>query len=363
MMAGTPQRTGQAAVTGHVTNVRSAHRFDEAALARWLTGRLEGAERGVTIRQFEGGQSNPTFLIETDKGRWVLRKKPSGPLLVSAHMIEREQKILRALAGSGVPVPAVPLFCEDESVIGTPFFVMSYVHGRILRDPSLPDSNHSERAALYASAVETLAKLHDVDWNGRGLSDFGKHYGFLERQISRWSTQYRDSVGREIPAMDWLMRELPRRKPTSSEVTVVHGDYRVENLVVHPTEPRILAVLDWELSTLGDPLTDLAYFCIAHRVPKADKGLRGLVGYDLETLGIPNEKQIVTRYCKLRSIPEPSPNDFAFYLSFSLFRMAAILAGIDARMRQGNASSENARDLAAQTELFAEAAKTALEGG
>lgn len=362
-MGASPQREGAADVTGHVTNVRSAHRFDEGALEHWLRGRLEGAEHGVRIRQFEGGQSNPTFLLETDRGRWVLRKKPSGPLLVSAHMIEREQKVLRALAGSGVPVPAVPLFCEDESVIGTPFFVMSYVHGRILRDPSLPEWNRDDRTAIYAAAVETMAKLHDVDWNARGLYDFGKHFGFLDRQIARWSTQYRDARGREIPAMDWLVTELPRRKPTSSAVSVVHGDYRLENLVVDPSEPRVLAVLDWELSTLGDPLTDLAYFCIGHRVPKADRGLRGLVGHDLEALGIPNEWQIVARYCKLRSIPEPSRVDFAFYLSFSLFRMAAILAGIDGRMRQGNASSENARDMAAQTELFAEAAKAALEEG
>lgn len=353
--------SAETAVTGDVTEVRSAHRFDEAALARWLSGRLDGADRGVILRQFEGGQSNPTFLIETDRGRWVLRKKPSGPLVASAHMIEREQKVLRALQGSGVPVPEVPLFCEDASIIGTPFFVMAYVHGRILRDPSLPQSTPDERRALYFDAVETLAKLHDVDWAARGLSDYGKPHAYLERQLARWSRQYRDSQGREIAAMDWLMRELPARMPVSSEVTLAHGDYRLENLIVHPTEPRVLAVLDWELSTLGDPLTDLAYFCIPHHSPRGEKGLRGLVGHDLEAIGLPSPEAIVKRYCALRSIAEPPPETFAFYLAFGLFRMAAILAGIGARSRQGNASSENAQDLAAQTELFAVAAQAALE--
>jgi aminoglycoside phosphotransferase (APT) family kinase protein len=363
MMAETERRAAGAgsAVTGDVTEVRSAHRFDEAALARWLSGRLDGADRGVNIRQFEGGQSNPTFLIETDRGRWVLRKKPSGPLLASAHMIEREQKVLRALTGSGVPVPDVPLFCEDASIIGTPFFVMAYVHGRILRDPSLPQSTPDERQALYFDAVKTLAKLHDVDWAARGLSDYGKPHAYLERQLVRWSKQYRDSQGHEIAAMDWLMRELPRKMPASGAVTVAHGDYRLENLIVHPTEPRVLAVLDWELSTLGDPLTDLAYFCIPHHIPRGERGLRGLVGHDLEALGIPTQDAIVARYCALRAMDRPPAETFAFYLAFSLFRMAAILAGIGARLRQGNASSENAHDLAAQTELFAQAAKAAIE--
>jgi aminoglycoside phosphotransferase (APT) family kinase protein len=349
-------------VTGELTDVRAAHRFDEAALARWLSGRLEGAEMGVRVRQFEGGHSNPTFLLETERGRWVLRKKPGGPLLASAHMVEREQRILRALAGSGVPVPDVPLFCDDESVIGTPFFVMAYVDGRVARDPSLPDATPAERTAIYLSAVETLATLHAVDWRSRGLSDYGKPSAYLERQIGRWSKQYRDSKGREIPAMDWLMRYLPEHRPEEGPVTIAHGDYRLDNLILHPTEPRVVSVLDWELSTRGDPLTDLAYFCVPHHIPHGDKGLRGLVGYDLDALGIPSQEAIVQAYCDRRGIAAPSPHAFAFYLAFGMFRLAAILAGVDARLRQGNASSEHARDVAAQTELFAETAKKIAEG-
>ncbi|MBN9167774.1 MAG: hypothetical protein BGO98_32520 [Myxococcales bacterium 68-20] len=349
-------------VTGEVTDVRAAHRFDEDELARWLEGRLEGAERGLSVRQFEGGQSNPTFLLETDRGRWVLRKKPGGPLLASAHMVEREQRILRALAGTGVPVPEVPLFCDDESVIGTPFFVMAYVDGRISRDPSLPWASRSERTEVYLSAVETLAKVHDVDWASRGLADYGKPSAYLERQIGRWSKQYRDSKGREIPAMDWLMGFLPEHRPEEGAVTIAHGDYRLDNLILHPTEPRVVAVLDWELSTLGDPLTDLAYFCVPHHMPRSDQGLRGLVGYDLDALGIPSQETIVETYCSRRGIAPPSPRVFAFYLSFSMFRLAAILTGIDARLRQGNASSESAQSFASQTELFAETAKRIAEG-
>ncbi|MBX3215105.1 MAG: phosphotransferase family protein [Labilithrix sp.] len=358
------ERTGasEARVTGEVTAVRAAHRFDEDELARWLSGRLEGAERGLTIRQFEGGQSNPTFLLETDRGRWVLRKKPGGPLLASAHMVEREQRVLRALAGSGVPVPDVPLFCDDESVIGTPFFVMSYIDGRISRDPSLPWASRSERAAVYLSAVETLAKVHDVDWAARGLADYGKPSAYLERQIHRWSKQYRDSKVREIAAMDWLMRFLPEHRPDEGAVTLAHGDYRLDNLILDPTEPRVVAVLDWELSTLGDPLTDLAYFCVPHHMPRSERGYRGLVGHDLGALGIPSQEAIVEAYCSRRGIAPPSPRVFAFYLSFSMFRLAAILAGIDARFRQGNASSESAESFASQIELFAEAGKRVAEG-
>lgn len=358
------ERTGasEARVTGEVTAVRAAHRFDEDELARWLSGRLEGAERGLTIRQFEGGQSNPTFLLETDRGRWVLRKKPGGPLLASAHMVEREQRVLRALAGSGVPVPDVPLFCDDESVIGTPFFVMSYIDGRISRDPSLPWASRSERAAVYLSAVETLAKVHDVDWAAHGLADYGKPSAYLERQIHRWSKQYRDSKVREIAAMDWLMRFLPEHRPDEGAVTLAHGDYRLDNLILDPTEPRVVAVLDWELSTLGDPLTDLAYFCVPHHMPRSERGYRGLVGHDLGALGIPSQEAIVEAYCSRRGIAPPSPRVFAFYLSFSMFRLAAILAGIDARFRQGNASSESAESFASQIELFAEAGKRVAEG-
>ena len=362
MKAPHPSADADAAVTGVVTSVRDAHRFDEEALARWLTGRLEGAERELRVRQFEGGQSNPTYLIETDAGRWVLRKKPSGALLASAHMIEREQRILTALRGSRVPVPEVPLFCEDASIIGTPFFVMAYVHGRIIRDPSLPGATADERAAIYREAIETMAALHDVDWASRGLADYGKPTAYLARQTERWSRQYRDSRDRERPAMDWLMDWLPRHAPEQKQVAIVHGDFRLDNLILHPTDARVLAVLDWELSTLGDPLTDLAYFCIPYHLGREEKGLRGLRGHDLAALGIPSQTEVVASYCKLRGIEPPAPATFAFYLAFSLFRIAAIVAGIDARLRQGNASSANASDVAAQTDTFANTARRLAEG-
>ena len=354
-------RPGDADVTGMVTGVRDAHRFDEDALARWLAPRLPGADRGVRVRQFEGGQSNPTYLLETDEARWVLRKKPSGPLLASAHMIEREQRVITALRGSGVPVPEVPLFCEDASIIGTPFFVMAYVHGRIVRDPGLPGVTVDDRRAVYRAAVETLAALHDVDWAARGLADFGKPTDYAARQIARWSRQYRDAQSHPVPAMDWLMAWLPEHVPAQAQVSIAHGDYRLDNLVLHPTEPRVLAVLDWELSTLGDPLTDLAYFCIPHHLDHKETGLRGLVGQDLEALGIPTQAEIVAAYCARRRLAPPSPETMAFYLAFGLFRLAAIVAGIDARLRQGNASSSHAHEIAAQTATFAELARRIAE--
>ncbi|APR77417.1 Putative aminoglycoside phosphotransferase [Minicystis rosea] len=353
--------SGRANITGVVTEVRAAHRFDEGALQRWLAGKLPGADVGIRVHQFEGGQSNPTFLLETSAGRWVLRKKPGGPLLASAHMVEREQRVLTALAGSGVPVPEVPLFTEDASIIGTPFYVMSYVHGRIARDPSLPGLSPTNRRATYFAAVEALATLHDVDWAARGLSDFGKPGAYVSRQLARWSKQYASSKSRDLPAMEWLVDWLPRRIPAESKTTITHGDYRLDNLVLHPTEPKILAVLDWELSTLGEPLTDLAYFCIQHHLGQGERGLRGLIGHDRDALGIPSQRELVEAYAAQRGIGIPSEETMTFYLVFGLFRLAAIVVGIEARVRQGNASSDRAHDIAAQAETFAETARRLAE--
>lgn len=348
-------------VTGVVTGVRDAHRFDEAALARWLAGKLPGAGEGLVVRQFEGGQSNPTYLLETAGRRWVLRKKPSGVLLPSAHMVEREARVLSALAGSAAPVPEVPLFCEDASVIGTPFYVMSYVHGRIVRDPSLPEMSEGERRAVYEDATRTLAALHDVDYAARGLADYGKPSAYVVRQIERWTKQYRASTNRAIAAMDWLIAWLPAHVPPELPATIVHGDFRLENGVLHPTEPRLVAVLDWELSTLGDPLTDLAYFCMTYHLDAGGKGMPGLAGRSVP--GIPTEAETVATYCRLRGIAAPAPEVFAFYLAFSLFRLAAILSGVDARARQGNASSANAHEIARQTDTFAAVAQRIAETG
>ncbi len=312
-------RPGDADVTGVVTGVRDAHRFDEDALARWLAPRLPGADRGVRVRQFEGGQSNPTYLLETDEARWVLRKKPSGPLLASAHMIEREQRVMTALRGSGVPVPEVPLFCEDASIIGTPFFVMAYVHGRIVRDPGLPGVSVEDRRAVYREAVETLAALHDVDWAARGLADFGKPTDYAARQIARWSRQYRDAQSHPVPAMDWLMAWLPEHVPAQAQVSIAHGDYRLDNLVFHPTEPRVLAVLDWELSTLGDPLTDLAYFAIPHHLDHKRPASAASSGRISKRWGSPRRRRSSMRTARAAASRLPRPRRWPFISPLACF--------------------------------------------
>jgi aminoglycoside phosphotransferase (APT) family kinase protein len=349
-------------MTGAVTAVRAGHQIDEVALAAYLATKLPGGTAQMTVRQFEGGQSNPTYLLETSSGRWVLRKKPNGPLLASAHMIEREQRVMKALRGSPVPVPTIPVFCEDASVIGTAFYVMDFVRGRIIRDPALGEMPAAERAPAYLAAVEALAALHDIDWAARGLSDYGKPANYVSRQIARWSRQYHDSNPPPLAAMDWLIAWLPEHVPPEQPVAIAHGDFRIDNLVLHPSEPRVLAVLDWELSTLGDPLTDLAYFCMPYHLSKQQRGLRGLAGYDLAAMQLPTENDVVAAYCARRKVAAPNAETWAFYLAFGLFRMGAILAGIAARVAQGNASGSNAADLALQVPSFAETARQIATG-
>ena len=319
-----------------LTQVRAAHRFDEAALARYLSEQLEGFTGPLTVRQFEGGQSNPTFLLSTPAQQYVLRKKPPGKLLPSAHMVEREYRVLKALQGSAVPVPKVYLLCEDEGVIGTPFFVMDYVASRLLRDPTLPDMNANSRQAIYQAMAETLAALHNLDYQAAGLADFGKAGGYIGRQIRRWSEQYRASKTRDIAAMEKLMDWLPRHIPAEDSTCLVHGDFRLDNMLFHPSEPRVLAVLDWELSTLGHPLSDLAYTCMVYHIQMPAGYLGKVTGRD----GIPTEPDFIAEYCRLtgrKSIP-----DWDFYLAFSLFRYAAIVQGVHFRGLQGNASSDSA---------------------
>lgn len=345
-------------VTGTVTAVRAA--LDEVALVTYLTGRVPGVEHGLAVRQFEGGQSNPTYLLETPVARYVLRKKPSGVLLASAHMVEREARIMAALEGSAVPVPEVLVCCEDPAIIGTSFFVMSYIQGRIVRDPVLPGM---DARAVYHAAIDTLAELHDVDWAARGLADYGKPAQYVSRQITRWSRQYHDAHPPELPAMDWLLAWLPAHLPAEQPVSIAHGDFRIDNLVLDANQPTVLAVLDWELSTLGDPLTDLAYFCMPYHLPHDVPMLRGLAGQDLSAHGIPREEELVARYCAKRTIAPPSSEVYAFYKAFGLFRMAAILAGVRARAAQGNASSAHAALLATQVPTFAETARRIAESG
>jgi aminoglycoside phosphotransferase (APT) family kinase protein len=325
--------------------VRDTHRFDEAALACWLERHVEGYRGPLRIRQFEGGQSNPSFLLESAHERYVLRKQPPGELLPSAHRVDREYRVITALAGSGVPVPPTHGLCEDASVIGTSFFVMSYVPGRILRDASALE--HRERKPVFEAMREVLARLHAVDVDAVGLRDFGRPGSYFARQVSRWSRQYELSKTDPIPAMDELLAWLPEHTPDDETTTLVHGDYRLGNLIVHPEEPRIVAVLDWELSTLGSPLADLAYNCVFDVLGTGLENAR-------ERAGVPSEEEYVEAY-RRRSGRDPWPH-WNFCLAFSLFRLAAITQGVYARGLRGNASSTAAMDAGQRVAGLAERA-------
>lgn len=320
--------------------VREAHRFEVAALERYLAQRIEGLAGPVTIRQFEGGQSNPTYYVAAAGREYVLRRKPPGRLLPSAHLVEREHRILSALEGSGVPVPRTRLLCEDPGVIGTVFYVMDYVSGRVFRDPRLPGLTPRDREAIYDHMVDILARLHRLDWRALGLADFGRPGNYFARQIHRWTEQYRASETETIPSMDRLIAWLPAHIPADDRTTVVHGDFRLENMIVHPTEPRIVAVLDWELSTLGHPLADLAYNCLPYHLGGAV--FPGLADVDLAALGIPSEDRSLDAYC--RRVGRSGIPDWPFYLAFAMFRLAAILQGIMGRVRDGTAADRRARE-------------------
>ncbi|MGH0032265.1 MAG: phosphotransferase family protein [Myxococcota bacterium] len=321
-----------------LTPVRPAHRLDEAALSAYLDGHVPSLKGDLTVRQFEGGQSNPTYLLTVGDQHAVLRKKPPGDLLKSAHQVDREYRVMHALRDTDVPVPEMYHLCEDPGVIGTAFYVMEWVEGRVIVDTSLPNLTPPERRALFDHFVRVLAALHQVDPAKVGLADFGRPGNYYARQISRWSRQYEASKTDDIPEMDALMEWLPANVPDSDESGIVHGDYRVGNCVIHPTEPRIVAVLDWELSTLGHPLGDLAYFCQAWR-GEATPGA-SLLGHDLDAMGIPTEEQVVARYCELTG--RERIENWAFYMVFVMFRSAAIVQGVYKRGLDGNASSEMA---------------------
>lgn len=318
--------------------VRDNHRFDEAALAQWMADHVEGFQGPLTVRQFKGGQSNPTFWLGAGDRAFVMRKKPPGKLLPSAHAVEREYRIMRALADTEVPVARVHGLCEDPERIGTPFFVMDYVEGRIFWNVQLPDLDPAERAAIYDEMIRVLAALHAVDYEGVGLGDYGRVGGYVARQVRRWTKQYEASATEEHPAMDALARWLAEHPPEGDATTLTHGDFRLDNLIFHPTEPRVLAVIDWELSTLGHPLSDLAYGAMLYHIVMP--GVGGLEGLDYAATGIPSEADYVARYCALTGQGEIA--DWPYYKAFSLFRLAAILQGVYARSLQGNASSANA---------------------
>lgn len=320
-------------------DVLPQHVLDRSALWRYLSAQLDGFEGPAQLQQYQGGQSNPTFLISTPTRRWVLRKKPPGPLLPSAHKVEREFRVLRALQDSAVPVPAVHLLCEDLSVIGTAFYVMDHVEGRVVSQIALPDSSREERAALYEDCARVLAAIHRINLQASALEGFGKPEHYVARQLDRWTRQYRASQTEDDANMNQLIEWLHRHPPVTDETTLVHGDYRIGNLVLHPTEPRIVAVLDWELSTLGHPLSDLAYTCMFYRFPQ-DQMPSGLAGCDLAALGIPSERAFMEAY--EQHAGRTILGDMEFFIAFSLFRLAAIAQGVYARALQGNAADRHA---------------------
>lgn len=324
------------------TEIRSGHELDIETLSAYLADHLPGFVKPLQVRQFRGGQSNPTYLLTTGNRKYVLRKKPSGQLLHGAHMIEREYRVMRALKGSAVPVAAVPLLCEDSSVIGTPFYIMEFLEGRIFRDPAVPEVDAVERAQIYSAMSDTLAKLHQVDWQAAGLEGFGKPTGYLSRQITLWSRQYEAGKTHDIPEMDRLIEWLPNNIPANEITTISHGDFRLENLMIHPDRPVVLATLDWELATLGHPFADLAYNCMVWHLPFDTPSVPGLAGRPLPP-GLPTEADYIAGYCKAAGLTEIP--QFDFYLAFSFFRFAAIAQGIYARWKGGNASAPNAEEV------------------
>ena len=341
--------------------VSEAHAFDSGALAAWMSAYVEGFAGPLSVEMFKGGQSNPTYKLITPGRTYVMRAKP-GPvakLLPSAHAIEREFAVMRGLHGTDVPVARMHALCEDESVIGRAFYIMEFVEGRVLWDQTLPGMTPAERGAHYDELNRVIAALHKVDCAARGLADYGKPGNYFERQIGRWSKQYLASVTQPNPAMDalleWLPAHIPASARDSAEVSIVHGDYRMDNLVFDATAPRVVAVLDWELSTLGHPLADFSYHCMSWHV-KASGIARGLAGQDLALLGIPSERAYVERYCERtgRANVGAVLQDWNFYLAYNLFRIAAIVQGIAKRVEAGTASSSQAREAGAGAKPLAE---------
>jgi aminoglycoside phosphotransferase (APT) family kinase protein len=324
--------------TPELVEVLPQHRIDPGAVAATLRPHMgSGFDGRVEIRQFQGGQSNPTYHLATNVGAWVLRKKPPGRLLPSAHAVEREYRVMRALAGSAVPVPRMLFLCEDAAVLGTPFFVMQHVPGRLMGARLPGQGLHEERIALQLDLARVLGELHRVDWRSAGLEGFGRPEAYLQRQVARWGAQWDASKTQDVPAMDRLREWLLQRLPTDDEASIVHGDYRLGNVLVDPVQPKLAAVLDWELATIGHPLSDLGYLCLVYHQPPAQGGCLGL---DLDAHGIVPQPQLVEAYCA--AARRPVPADIDLFIVFSLFRLAAILAGVYKRALDGNAADARA---------------------
>ena len=324
-----------------IREVRKAHKLDMPALVSYLQDRMELSGE-LKIQQFSFGQSNPTYLLTDRNKAYVLRKKPPGKLLPSAHAVEREYRILKTLEKTDVPVPKMVLLCNDVAVIGTPFYLMEYVAGRIFRNPALPEmTRRKERFAIYDAMNETLARIHNVDWQAMGLVNYGKPGNYMTRQVGKWSKQYMASKTDPIQSMDNLMAWLPQNIPDDDRTSIVHGDFRLENMIFHPTESKVLAVLDWELSTLGHPLADLAYNCMGYYLPSMGSRTFGISDVDFEATGIPTEDVYTAAYCE-RTQRKDIPN-WSFFMAFGMFRLAAIVQGVYKRGLDGNASAADAQ--------------------
>lgn len=340
----------------------AAHQIDVRKLAAWLRDQMGVAAAAVEAEKFPGGQSNPTYLLRIDGvPRFVLRKKPPGVLLPSAHAVEREYRVMTALADSDVPVPRTRALCLDETIVGTPFYLMDHVAGRNFWDMRLPDLAPPERAAIYDEMNRVIAALHGLDVHAIGLDDFGRHGGYFARQIVRWTKQYRATETDPIDAMDRLIEWLPAHLPEGlDETTLVHGDYRIDNLIFHPTEPRILGVIDWELSTLGHPLADLAYHMMAWRLSPDE--FRGLAGVDLAAQGIPDEAAYLSAYLARTGRPPIDPAHWEFAIVYNMFRVACIRQGVLKRALAGNASSQSALEAGRRARDMANIAWRAASG-
>ncbi|HSV53023.1 MAG TPA: phosphotransferase [Burkholderiaceae bacterium] len=330
--------------------IREVHRIDETRLKAWMQASVDGFEGPLSVVQFRGGQSNPTYLLETPGASYVLRKKPPGQVIKGAHAVEREAAVIGALAGTNVPVPRVHGLCVDDTVIGSWFYVMDYVRGRVFWDSRFPEVAPHERFAYQDAMNEALAALHQVDATQVGLAGYGKPSQYVNRQIARWSKQYLDDelAGRNSD-MDRLLEWLPRHAPEDDESSIVHGDFRADNMIFHPEEPKILAILDWELSTLGHPLADFAYHAMMYRMPPDILG--GIAGSDYKALGLATEAEYVAAYC--RRTQRAGIPDLDFYVTFNMFRFAAILHGIRGRLARGTAASADAEAMSAQFDSVA----------
>lgn len=324
--------------------VIKSHQFSLNKLDNFLKSELPNFSGIKEVRQFKGGQSNPTYLIKTHTKSFVLRRKPPGDLLKSAHAVDREYLVIKSLKKAGFPVPTPYLLCKDESIIGTIFYIMEFIQGRIFWDPDMPDCSKDERKAIYDDLNKNLAKLHDFNHENIGLTDFGVPGNYFSRQISRWTKQYRLSETKEISAMDNLISWLPKNIPEDDDSSVVHGDYRLDNVIIHPSEPRIIGILDWELSTIGHPLGDFTYHLLTWQLPDIGIGSGGFLGKNLNDLGIPNQEDYINQYCERTGRVEGIENR-GFYFAYNFFRLAAILQGIAGRVRDGTASNEKAKKL------------------